>query len=187
MGMILNPKTGRYEKEKKKKNDRPTQIDSISSPAADSSDIISILGDPSYDIIIPDYPKSFVGTFPGSGQSQKIYATAQAFYSGIHFIIRNDIKSQAKAFLTGHFVNVIDKVLPPGTGIVFIFSDKRKITPTIKYDIDNRGYFWDKVFSDALEDAALIPEDNVFFLPTKIYHFDNVLKKDQIRILIYTP
>lgn len=180
LGLVLDPETGRYQKKKLKPQTQKPQ------KKPEGIDWIEGFGQPSYDILIPELPRFFMAGFPGK-KEEKVYATAQAFYSGIHHVLRTSVKKQAKLLLRPYIAAKIGEALPPGTLMVLIFSDSRVITEKMDVDIDNKGYFWDKMLCDLLEDVSLVQRDSVFFLPTKIYHFDHEVRKNQLRILIYTP
>ena len=132
----------------------------------------------SYEIEIKNPPVFFIVG------KRKCYCTANAFYSTPHWKVRDDMKQAAWAYLA-KYVAMISSPLQPSTTLEYIFSERRKIGPKTLYDIDNRGFFWDKMFSDLLEYSNLVPQDNAFFLSRKIYRFDETIKQKRLIIKIY--
>jgi len=111
-------------------------------------------------------------------KKNKYYLTAQVFYAGIHWSTRKKIVDKAKSFLKRQTKSLVP--LHPKSTLTVIISSKRTITETMNYDIDNRGYFWGKIFQDALEDRKLVKNDNVYWITEVRYRFNHDLKEERL-------
>lgn len=112
-----------------------------------------------------------------SKTGKKHYLSANLLYAGIHFIVRKKIVEIIKQNLTA----VID------WDARFNLHTQYKLTITIikkskKYDIDNIGYFWAKMYLDTIK-AVLIPDDNVSVIPELHFKHQDAASKDDEYII----
>lgn len=110
---------------------------------------------------------------------RKHYLTANIFYGGVHWAIRSKIVEMAKSELSvlAHSIPPI-KDFPIAIEINYISSKKT-------FDIDNKAYFWAKVFVDYIKTHKVIPDDNVRFISTiKMSHTPIKGGNDKLQITI---
>lgn len=112
----------------------------------------------------------------------KYYLTANVFFASHHWRIRKKITTWAKKFLHERMLHL--KPLKARTTLLVVFSVKREITPKMNFDIDNRGYFWGKMFQDVLEDLNLVLNDNTYWISKVHYEFDWKRKEDNLTFKI---
>ena len=112
----------------------------------------------------------------------KHYLTANAFLYQKHWTVRSKIMKYAKAFLKDYMQQL--EPLKAHTTLMVTFSVKKKITPLMDFDVDNRGYFWGKVFQDVLQDMKLVPNDNAHWISKVYYEFDWKRKEDNLTFKI---
>ena len=80
----------------------------------------------------------------------------------------------------------IKEVIPPGKTFKYILTAAgTKVKGKVQWDLNNKAYFWDKIFTDLLQDSNLLGEDNVYHIPRVIYEFNPEIKKDTLTIEIY--
>lgn len=115
-------------------------------------------------------------------KDKRYYLTANVLLSHDHWIVRNTIVAWAKKFLTERMLHL--KALEPRSILLVVFSTTRKIGPLTRYDVDNRGYFWGKMFQDALEDLGTVKVDNAYWITEVRYKFDWKRKEDNLTFKI---
>lgn len=112
----------------------------------------------------------------------KYYLTANVFFASYHWKVRKHITTWTKNYLKPRMRHL--KPLAAHSTLLVVFSVKREITPKMNFDVDNRGYFWGKMFQDQLEKMELVPNDNAYWISKVHYEFDYELKEDKITFRI---
>lgn len=112
----------------------------------------------------------------------RYYLTANVFFASHHWKIRNNIANWAKQYLKERMAHL--KPVDARSRLLVVFSTTRKIGPKTRYDVDNRGYFWGKMFQDVLQELDLVAEDNAYWIGKVHYEFDHKRKEDNITFKI---
>ncbi len=110
------------------------------------------------------------------------YLTANALLYQKHWSVRAKIMKKAKAFVEEYMQQL--EPLEPHSTLLVVFSVKKKITPDMDFDVDNRGYFWGKMFQDVLQDMGLVSNDNAHWISKVYYEFDWKRKEDNLTFRI---
>ena len=113
---------------------------------------------------------------------ERKYLTANALLYQKHWSVRSSIMKKAKKFLEEYMTHL--KPLEAHSTLVVVFSVKKKVSPDMDFDVDNRGYFWGKMFQDQLQDMGLVPNDNAHWISKVHYEFDWKRKEDNLTFKI---
>lgn len=122
-------------------------------------------------IVIPEPIKSLqIG-------KRKYYTTAEVYYSGINWHVRKKLVDACKWQIHQHYVEH-DGPLEFPLHIQFKFYGGVR-------DLDNKGYFWNKVFFDYLKQIKLIPDDNIKYVNACKYMY-SANKDERLEIDVYS-
>ena len=114
--------------------------------------------------------------------NKKHYLTANIFYGGVHWAIRSKIVDYAKAELL-QYISAIPPLKDFPIHIEVGYHSSKKT-----FDIDNKAYFWAKVFIDLIKTKKFVPDDNVRFISSiKMIHYPLKGGNDMLEITIKQP
>jgi hypothetical protein len=97
----------------------------------------------------------------------KYYLTSNIFYGGVHFRVRMKVVEICKKMLDDKIAKEYFKDLKTPIEIEFIYS-----SPKQTFDIDNKLYFWNKIFADWMRENGFIKDDNVKFINKITYRYE---------------
>lgn len=103
----------------------------------------------------------------GKAKPHKYYLTSNIFYGGVHFRVRMKVVEICKKMLDDKIAKEYFKGLKTPIEIEFIYS-----SPKQTFDIDNKLYFWNKIFSDWMRENGFIKDDNVKFINKITYRYE---------------
>lgn len=104
-----------------------------------------------FHVVIKDPPTKYVmpnkkQKLDNDGQVKKdgvVYLTANAFYGGLHFAVRNKIVNYAKDWIF-YFLTKMPKIQKCQIEITYHHT-------TDTFDLDNKVYFWTKIILDLMK------------------------------------
>jgi hypothetical protein len=102
---------------------------------------------------------------------------ANLFYSGTHFAIRTRVVNYAKDLIAKHDNNDHNKLYTAEARILLK-------TKNMTFDIDNKGYFWCKVFLDYAK-GLYLNDDNVRSVPRMIVEHEQCKGGEQESVTFY--
>lgn len=111
----------------------------------------------------------------GKTKPKKYYLSLNTLYGGIHYRVRMKILADVKEFLKQNMDSSLidpEKVTPYST-LTITYGTTRTMTPKTLWDTSNICIFWDKMFCDLLQELGYLLNDNAYFLPHIVYHYDN--------------
>lgn len=109
-------------------------------------------------IVEIDNPRTYVEI--GKKKPKRHYLTAQRFYSGVNHFVRKAIVDVCKLDLLVASTGILKKIEEyPLSLIVEIHNEKKG-----KQDLDNKAYFWCKVFQDFIVERRYIKDDSVEYI-----------------------
>ena len=101
----------------------------------------------------------------GKKKKTTYYLTANIFYSGTHFSIRKQIVDKVKFYLMSYLQDCPHLPNPVSISIGY------QTNKNTRFDLDNKAFFWSKLFCDTLQSMKKIDDDSVAYIKQLHYFY----------------